>query len=101
MKILDTISLMKYKFLKKYFSIVFLLAVFMGSFHHHNDMQEHNSCQICTVNSNISDGDTPSKVIYLTPVDTKIEPISSKLLPLYSLKKLASLHQRASPYITL
>lgn len=92
---------MKYKFIKKYLSIVFLLAVFIGSFHHHDDMQEHNSCQICTINSNIFDADTPSEVVYLTSLDIKLEAIYAKLISSHSLKPLGSIHQRAPPHITL
>ena len=57
---------MKQKFVVKYISIIVILASFMGSLHHHNDLKPHNDCQICTIQHNVTDIDTPIDVSYLT-----------------------------------
>ena len=49
----------------KYITTLFVLAALMGVFHHHNDMQVHEDCQICTVQSNIVDADIPSPTQYI------------------------------------
>ena len=41
------------KVLKKYFSVIFLLSIFLGSFHHHNDLKIHNDCPIYVLQTNI------------------------------------------------
>jgi hypothetical protein len=53
-------------FIKQYISIIFILATFMGVFHHHNDFKQHNDCQICTIQASIADADTPVAVVYFT-----------------------------------
>jgi len=56
---------MKRKLVVQYISIIFIIATFMGSLHHHNDMQEHNDCKVCTIQHNIVDIDTPVTVNYV------------------------------------
>lgn len=91
---------MKYTFLRKYFSIVLLLASFMGSFHHHHDALVHSDCQICTVASNIADADTPAKVIYFTELSLTSESILSSLQTLVS-PRPHDYNSRAPPTIIL
>jgi len=57
---------MKKKLIVKYLSIVFVFATLLATLHHHNDFQEHNDCQICTIQNSIADADTPSDTIYIT-----------------------------------
>ena len=51
----------------------------MGSTHHHNDLQKHNDCQICTIASNTTDIDTPERVVYFTEMTLLHEATQSEL----------------------
>jgi hypothetical protein len=86
------------KILKKYLSIVFLLSVFLTSFHHHNDLKPHPNCPICIIQRNITDADTPPDVEYIIDLDNKYEIILKKAISIYSYNYKNSLHQRAPPY---
>jgi len=57
---------MKQKLLVRYISIIVMLASFMGSMHHHSDVKQHSDCQICTIQHNVTDIDTPVDISYLT-----------------------------------
>ncbi len=59
------------KLAKKYFLSLFIVATFLGVFHHHNDFQSHNDCQICTIQHNIADADTPTIPYYLQKLEYK------------------------------
>jgi hypothetical protein len=54
------------KLAKRYLLPLFIVATFMGVFHHHNDLKTHNDCQICTIQSNIANADTPVTPTYVT-----------------------------------
>jgi len=71
--------IMKYKFVRKYFGIILLLASFMGSFHHHHDALNHADCQICTIASSIADADTPTEALYLTKLVLQSDATLSQL----------------------
>jgi len=74
------------KFLKKYLSIVFVLALFAGSFHQHThdeNFDAHDECQICTIATNLLNSDAPKEVIYLSKLEIKSEGIISKLVTLH------------------
>jgi len=75
---------MKFKLLKKYFSIIFAFATIIGALHHHHDLKTHPECKICVMQSNIIDIDVPIKTIYLTKIDRPSESIilQSKILNL-------------------
>jgi len=90
---------MKYKFLHKYFSIIFIIATLMGVFHHHNDLKIHNDCQICTIQSSIADADTPSQTPYFTQLDILHDILVPKLICLHSKTLTNPLHARAPPKI--
>jgi len=89
---------MKFKFVQKYFTIVLLLASFMGSFHHHKDGLQHSDCQICTLVSSIANADTPVKAVYLTELSLTSEAILTPLQTLTSLK-LHTYNARSPPKI--
>jgi len=88
---------MRQKILIKYISIIFVISTFMSSFHHHNDLQEHNNCQICIVQSNIADIDTPTDVTYLTLFSTPSEATLVNLQNLQTQKQHLTSTARAPP----
>ena len=85
------------RFLKQNLSILFMLANFMGSSHHHGDLQSHADCQICVIQSNVADVDAPVDALYLTPLCARHEKIETKLKPKIQDKEQNSLHARAPP----
>jgi len=86
------------KILKKYLSIVFLLSVFLTSFHHHNDLKSHSNCPICVIQRNVTNADTPPDVEYIVDLDLKYEIVLEKLVSIHNYNYKNSLHQRAPPY---
>ncbi|UCN00387.1 hypothetical protein LCX93_00290 [Sulfurimonas sp. SWIR-19] len=87
-------------FFKKYLSIIFIIATFIGVFHHHNDLKQHNDCKICTVQSNLSHADTPVAVDYLTELEILHESIITPLISLHVKQVYTTLHARAPPKIS-
>ena len=87
-----------FKISKKYISIVFLLSVFLTSFHHHNDLKKHSECPICIIQTNITNADTPPDIEYLVDLDLKYGLILEKSISIYNYHHRTSLHQRAPPY---
>ncbi len=87
-------------FFKKYLSIFFILATFMGVFHHHDDLKQHNDCQICTIQSNISNADTPTQTVYLTQIEQLSESVLTKLESFENSKIISTLKARAPPTIS-
>jgi len=86
------------RFFKKYLSIVFVLALFVGSFHHHShDDLSHEDCQICTIASNLLIADTPKDVKYLSDITLISESVISKLINLHLNTQANLLHARAPP----
>jgi len=81
---------------KRYFSTIFIVATLMGVFHTHHDLKPHNDCQICTIQSSISDADTPTDSHYLTALSLIPEQISTKL-PILHITKLNSTKQARAP----
>jgi len=61
------------RWIRKYFAILFAFSIFLGAAHHHNDLKQHNECQICQINSNLSVGDTPSETTTAYLLETKKE----------------------------
>lgn len=88
------------EFLKKYLSILFILATFMGVFHHHNDLKPHHECQICTIESIIADIDLPQEHSYLENIDTEVEVILTSLSTQEQEKRVSTLQARAPPTIS-
>jgi len=83
--------------LQKYFAIVLLFSSFMGTFHHHNDLKVHHDCQICTIQSNMANADTPVDVVYFTTLNIFVDPIVKKLGTLHSKIVTNPLKARAPP----
>lgn len=91
---------MIHRFFRKYFSIIYVFAIFMGVFHHHDDLKPHNDCQICSIQSSLASADTPEDVIYLSLLDIKSESIIVELHNLRSKKTPNFLKARAPPFIS-
>jgi len=85
------------KFIRQYISALFIVAMSMGIFHHHNDLKQHNDCQICTISHNLTDIDTPIVVSYLTTLTLQSESITAKLSDLHQKKVTSTLKSRAPP----
>ncbi len=83
--------------LRKYFSILYLLATLLGVLHHHDDLKQHNDCKICLVKSNLTHADTPDDAVFLPPVNFISEPTSGKLSVIVITAKPTSLQARAPP----
>ena len=86
------------KVLKKYFGVVFLLSIFLGSFHHHDDLEIHNDCPICILQTNITNADTPQENNHITSIELVNEAILENFITIYSYKFINSFHSRAPPY---
>ncbi len=91
--------MMNKQFVKIYFSTIFLIVIFMGSFHHHDDLKQHNSCQICLIQSNIISADIPSDISYLPTIKQISELIVPNLTNFYHYIQISSLHSRAPPIL--
>lgn len=84
----------------KFFSIIFVIATFMGVFHHHDDFKPHNDCQICTIQSSIADADTPSETLYLSQIEIFSQIAISKFPTLHEHKQFIPLRARAPPFFS-
>jgi len=85
------------KLFRQYLSALFIVAMSMGVFHHHNDLKQHNDCQICTISHNLIDIDTPIEVSYLTTLTLQSESITVKLTSLHQKAVISTLQVRAPP----
>jgi len=85
------------KLLHKYLGILFIVAMSMGVFHHHNDLKQHNDCPICTISHNLTDIDTPTEVSYLTTLALQSESIIVRLTDLHQKALTSTLKSRAPP----
>ena len=86
-------------FTKQYIVLIFVLASFMGVFHHHNDFKVHNDCQICTIQSSIADADTPVEVLYFTQLNIASKSTVKIPKTVHSKKIKNYLKARAPPKI--
>ena len=91
---------MNLKLGKKYFSIIFILAIFMGVFRHHHDLKQHNDCQICTIQANVTNGDLPTDVVYFTSLKVFHEAITTKFANIHDNQLQYQLNARAPPKIS-
>ncbi len=89
---------MKLSFLKRYFSIIFIVATFMSVFHHYNDLKLHSDCKICAVSSSILNADIPTKISYITKLNITAEPIVIKLYSLCIKFTQKNITLRVPPY---
>jgi hypothetical protein len=91
---------MRLKLYGRFFSIVFVVATLLGVLHHHNDLKSHSDCQICTVQVNLSNGDTPNNTISI-PIIRKISSATiCELSNLHTNNKFSILRTRAPPKIS-
>ena len=88
---------LSFALLRKYFSIVFLFAIFLSTTHHHNDLKLHNDCKICILQSNITNADTPPPTSYLVDITIISEQISTYFTLFYNQSFYSTLHSRAPP----
>ncbi len=91
---------MKCMSIKKYFSIVFLLAIFATSFHSHDNISSHENCQICTIISSINDADIPPEVCYFTHLSLQHEAILTCEASFHLSNINTTLHSRAPPHLS-
>ena len=88
------------RFFRKYLSIIFVIATFMGVFHHHNDLKQHNDCKICTIQSSIANADTPVDTVYITKLEIFSESIATAFASLHVQKIYNPEKARAPPKIS-
>ena len=50
---------MRYSYVKKLLASLFLVATFLGAFHHHDDTGVHQDCPIHILEASIVSGDIP------------------------------------------
>ena len=91
---------MKKYLLRNIFSIIVLVATFLGASHHHNDLKSHSDCQICSISSSVTDIDTPSDVVYLTPLTLQHAATLSQL-PIFTSKHIGSHNNSRAPPVTI
>ena len=88
------------RFFKKYFVVIFVIATFMGVFHHHNDFKQHLDCKIHLLKTNLAAIDTPVEVTYLTQLSVVSDAVIMPLFNLHSDLLQKSLHAREPPKIS-
>jgi len=88
---------MKQKLIVKYISIIFVIATFMSGLHHHNDLQKHSDCQICTIQNSLTDIDTPSNVNYVTSLFIESQETLTDLKNFQLAQKHLTFSARAPP----
>ncbi len=91
---------MKSSFVRKYLSIIFLMATLLSGMHHHNDLKQHSDCQICTIQSSMANADTPVDVVYVSKLDIFHEAIVTQLENLTTKKCFNPLNARAPPHFS-
>ena len=88
---------MKKKLLVRYLSFIVIVTLSLGFFHHHNDIQDHNDCDICVLQQNITDIDTPIDVNYLTLFSIPSEATITSLQSLQTQEYHSTFSARAPP----
>jgi len=88
---------MKQKLIVRYISIIFVIATFMSGFHHHNDLQKHTDCQICTIQNSLTDIDTPTGVNYVTSLCIESQETLTELKNFQLQQKHLTFSARAPP----
>jgi len=84
-------------FIKKYFSIVFIVATLLGVLHYHHDLKQHNDCQVCTISSELLNADTPTANIYFSELQSYSEPIVTLLRTIVTIQLNSTFNGRAPP----
>jgi hypothetical protein len=86
-----------FKTLKIQLGIIFLVSIFLGSFHHHDDGLIHHDCPVYILQAHVSDADTPVENTYITDLDLIGEAVLGTFASTYSYRFQNSLHSRAPP----
>ena len=89
-----------YQILKFFFSIIFLISIFLTITHHHTDLKVHNDCKICILQSNILNVDTFAKTNYLSYIVVISEAILFTPIIIDNQKIKNQLHSRAPPFFS-
>jgi len=55
---------MRYSYVKKLLASLFLVATFLGAFHHHEDTGVHQDCPIHILEASIVSGDIPLVALF-------------------------------------
>jgi hypothetical protein len=72
------------------------LSIFLGAMHQHNDTKLNNDCNVCLLQSNLTDTNTPPLNSYLVAL---VNDIVLENIPLsYNYKSKNISNQRAPPY---
>lgn len=79
-------------------SVIFAVATMLSAMHHHKDFKPHNDCQICTLQYNISSGDTPSEPVYLQEISNFSSPVVAELFSLHVSIVNSTNSARAPPF---
>ena len=87
---------MKKYLLRNILSIIVLVSTLMGAMHHHNDLKSHSDCQICAISASVTNIDTPSDVVYLTPL-TLLHEATLSQLPYFTSKHIGSHNNSRAP----
>jgi len=87
-------------FLKKYLSIIFILATFMGVFHQHNDLKPHTECKLYTLQSILENINIPTEIFYLCKINTYEEAILTPLCSCTTTEIYYTFNPRAPPKIS-
>ena len=88
---------MKKTLISKFISIIFVFATLLVSTHHHDDLQSHTDCQICTIENTLSLADTPVDVFYLCELYLFNEAIVGFLDDIVIQKEHSNFSARAPP----
>jgi|GEM_PF-610004 len=88
------------KFLRKYLSIIFIFATLFSVSHIHNDLAQHSDCQICIIEANTQNIDTPTDAVYLSIIDVVAESPLKELISLHAVELTTNLKARAPPSIS-
>jgi len=87
-----------FKVLKRYLGIVYLISIFLTVTHHHNDLNIHNDCKICILQSDITNSDTPPTYTSLVDIENIYEVVVVDTDTTYIQEIQNLLRQRAPPY---
>ncbi|MBN2816879.1 MAG: hypothetical protein JXQ67_09360 [Campylobacterales bacterium] len=85
--------------MRKYFSVLFLLATLLGTLHHHHDTAKHDDCKVCTIASELSHADIPVETVYLSSLENYSQKILLAPKKFISLQRNTKLTARAPPYL--
>ena len=71
---------MRVAYINKLLASLFLIATFLGAFHHHHDAGLHQDCPIHILEASIISGDIPSKSLF-EKIETVYQTPSEIVVP--------------------